>query len=510
MFIDGLDEFEGRYDGVIEAVGGLAKQSHVKISLSSRPVLDFERAFADKPQLKLQDMTFDSIRAYADDQLLNLIQRRFTKNKHNHDKAKRLLDRIVEQADGVFLWVVLAIHDVRDGLQDFADLDELARAIEDLPAGVDDLYMKILKRIKPAYRRDAARFLQIILCHFPPSDYDVNLCRLYFIDREKRVVEDLPFVYEKIDRDDLVQACGDLQTRLLSHTVGLLDLTPNKRWNDGSSGRDPILYTRVLFHHRTVRDFLLHNTAAKAFVAGAGILEQHVHLSIARGTVAHHVHISQRGHEFLLNGHDFHKSLYLPLISVMEQVSIIEHLIDASQGRFLRSLHDYSFTRRNPRGPVEYGLEYGHMLINLRQGWTDLIGLAAMHGVGRYVCEVLDLAFVEFVGSSELNLGGVHGLAKDEAVIRWIPSMNHPLDPFHYREQLNECLEWKSDEDGQIPVDRNTLAETYLLACCDMYMLDYLTPRLTLVQILLQAGANPMVRFKPVNAPFEPEPYSCF
>ena len=52
MFIDGLDEFEGRYDAVIEAISSLTKQAHVKICLSSRPLLKFEKAFESEPQLK--------------------------------------------------------------------------------------------------------------------------------------------------------------------------------------------------------------------------------------------------------------------------------------------------------------------------------------------------------------------------------------------------------------------------------------------------------------------------
>lgn len=181
MFIDGLDEFDGRYDAVIEVIDSLAKQFHVKICLSSRPLSNFEKAFADQPKLRLQDMTRDSIRAYAHVQLLDEIQRRFKTDLSSQDQAKKLLNNIVWRADGVFLWVVIAVRDVREGLQDCADLNGLARAIEELPERIDDLYMRMLNRIKPAYRRDAARFLQIVL--YGNLYYDgLDLCKLYFID----------------------------------------------------------------------------------------------------------------------------------------------------------------------------------------------------------------------------------------------------------------------------------------------------------------------------------------
>ena len=177
-------------------------------------------------------MTYDSIRAYADDRLLGPIQERFTNNRIIQDKAKYLLNSIVRQSDGVFLWIVLAVRDVRDGLQDFVDLDELARAIEQLPANVDGLYMKMLNGIKPAYRRDAARFIQIVLYFDPPIEVSLDLYTLYFIETQKRVLEDLSFDYEIADERDVVQACHDLRNQLRSHTGGLLDLTSTDRIDD--------------------------------------------------------------------------------------------------------------------------------------------------------------------------------------------------------------------------------------------------------------------------------------
>ena len=100
-----------------------------------------------------------------------------------------MVDDLVRQADGVFLWAVVAIKNVRDGLQGLVDLDELEKAINTLPPELDDLFMLMLKRIKSAYQRDAARFMQITLemgslepieyCDSPSSN--LNLHELHFI-----------------------------------------------------------------------------------------------------------------------------------------------------------------------------------------------------------------------------------------------------------------------------------------------------------------------------------------
>ena len=198
------------------------------------------------------------------------------------------------------------------------------------------------------------------------------------------------------------------------------------------------MFNCVQVHHRTVRDFFLKNTATKAFLTDVGMLEQHVRLSIARGTVAHLVHLSQRDGGFLKHYDDV-GSATLPLGSVISQVSMIERLVGVDQGKFIRSLHRYSFVPHHRISaattfkPISVFIPY---VIRPPPGCFDLIGMAADCGMGRYVCEVLDLAFVEPVGFSGLEV--VQAKAKDEAFIELVPSTYHQLNPISYRERLNE------------------------------------------------------------------------
>ena len=57
---------------------------------------------------------------------------------------------------------VIAIRDLRDGLQDMVDVNELVKALKNLLPGLGD-YIRMLNHIKSAYQRDAARFLQILI-----------------------------------------------------------------------------------------------------------------------------------------------------------------------------------------------------------------------------------------------------------------------------------------------------------------------------------------------------------
>ena len=117
MFIDGLDEFDGDYDRVIEMITNLSDQRHVKICVSSRPLLAFKRAFTGNPCLRLQDLTFNTIRDYIEKRLSHLVQQQVYPNGKTQQRAKELLRMVVKRADGVFLWAVIATKEVRDGLQ---------------------------------------------------------------------------------------------------------------------------------------------------------------------------------------------------------------------------------------------------------------------------------------------------------------------------------------------------------------------------------------------------------
>lgn len=524
LFIDGLDEFDGRYSAIIETIRSLSSQSHIKVCLSSRPLPDFEKAFAGMPSLRLQDLTFDSILAYAEYQLLNLIEERILNSKLEEERTRELLYKIVGQAQGVFLWAVIAIRDVRDGLQDMADLNELELMIEGLPAGVENLYTQILHRLKPVYRREAMRFLQIILyeseLHEPWKNY-LDLYRLYFINLQ-RVSEDLPLVCSGVGMSALVGACHALKIRLLSHTLGLLDLRPIKEVVDlwdmvpdfkkitFESEDDLIPFTKVRFHHRTVKEFLLHNIEAKTSLATAGLKEEHLRICIARGTFAHLEHLAQvRGRTFELNPR---LSFVAALRSALTQVVIVERLVGAAQTKFMRSLHNYSFMWKSlveavegssfdTLNPIPYRIcgSYGPSV--------DLIALAAGSGMWRYVCEVLGFPTLELRRYPPSLLDFRHLFSTENVIVAglsWVTSTQCDLHPSGYRRRLNECLEWKTyTQEADLikaEVDSNMLTETYLLASLRPFENDLnLAEKLSLIEILVHAGANPVVQVEPAK-----------
>lgn len=73
LLIDGLDEFEGGYEGDHEELAELFKNisrsntTNVKICVSSRPWVVFRESFKEFPTLQLEDLTYGDIELYVTD-----------------------------------------------------------------------------------------------------------------------------------------------------------------------------------------------------------------------------------------------------------------------------------------------------------------------------------------------------------------------------------------------------------------------------------------------------------
>ncbi|KAL9025769.1 MAG: hypothetical protein Q9196_005463 [Gyalolechia fulgens] len=493
---------------VLNMIGKLANQTNVKICLSSRPLLVFEQAFSGKPSLKLQDLTFESIRGYAELKLSEPIQERASLDNANGQRVGNLLHKIVWRADGVFIWAVIAIRDIREGLREMASMNELAEMIESLPSELEKLYMRMLDRIKPAYKRDAVRFLQLVLYSRHQelqSGFDLDLCTLYFCQLQ-RGLEDTPFAYEAIATTELGVACRILKTRLQSHTAGLLELTPTDegdRIYDKLQGLDHILFTRVNFVHRTVRDFLLNNAEARSLLTHMGSTEAQVRLSIAKGILAQIAHCSQGGAEVV--DEERTNPVYVPFLTSLVQISLSERLLGVAQVRLMQSLDFATFARGYHLADDDswlYDSSVTFMIDGAAGTATDLVGMAAAVGMTLYVCEQLDLPFESRHYSP--SCPDVHSYARNRhkaATLCWCGGdrLRYPrsmlatgLRSSDYRQTLAKCLRWKTDDQVSsrtvAPIGFASLAANYMLFWCHPTQLD-------LIQILLRAGANPMVQF---------------
>jgi hypothetical protein len=105
LLIDGLDEISGEHKTIIAVLDELVRPSidpivKVQLCLSSRPLIPFENAYLERPQLKVQDLTAEDIKKFVTDE--------FDKDAHlkeltTNDRAtsNQIMEEILEKAEGV-------------------------------------------------------------------------------------------------------------------------------------------------------------------------------------------------------------------------------------------------------------------------------------------------------------------------------------------------------------------------------------------------------------------------
>ena len=234
FFIDGLDEFEEDDDELIEFVQSIQSSTGVKICLSSRPYRNFEDAFHHSAKLRLQDLTKEDIERFVMDKFQE-VSRLKSMTRDHETKMNDLKDRIVEKADGVFLWVSLAVKDQIRGLRNGDGPEMLQKRLALLPSEIEGVYSRMLHQIDRPYRQEASHFLRMAI-HRP------GLSLLHHALTSYKGLEDMLLSTNEVPKQKIHSQCQDIQKRILVTCFGLLEVhqrlhsdTESEQMNEQSS-----------------------------------------------------------------------------------------------------------------------------------------------------------------------------------------------------------------------------------------------------------------------------------
>lgn len=138
LFLDGLDEFDGKPEILITLLRRLTSSYPIKVCLASRPWTEFEDEFMSKPSLKLENLTRSDI--------LNYVTAEFQENanfrqlqRREPDIADRFIESIAKKACGVFLWVRLVVVSLLAGLGHGDRIEDLERRLAALRPELENL-----------------------------------------------------------------------------------------------------------------------------------------------------------------------------------------------------------------------------------------------------------------------------------------------------------------------------------------------------------------------------------
>ncbi|KAN0108768.1 hypothetical protein V8E51_008510 [Hyaloscypha variabilis] len=160
FFIDGLDEYSGDHEDIATYFCKLSSSEFVKFCLSSRTWPLFREMFQNRPQLRLQDLTFEDIQLYIENRLSSR-PRMLHLERTDPESAAQLVQSIRHKACGVFLWVDLVVKSILKGLSNRDNIQTLRRRVDAVPPDLEDLYGHMLSLIDPVYKEERSRIFRL-------------------------------------------------------------------------------------------------------------------------------------------------------------------------------------------------------------------------------------------------------------------------------------------------------------------------------------------------------------
>ncbi|THW78138.1 hypothetical protein D6D18_09779, partial [Aureobasidium pullulans] len=142
------------------------RQSWLKFIVTSRPYDDIQRGFGQippfLPAIRLRgEQQNDQIRAEINRVINVRVSHLATELGLRESTSSRLKQTLLAMEHRTYLWLHLAIEDVRTTLRDSFKPDE--EAIKSVPLSVEGAYEKILARVTPAQHQKVKLILQIIV-----------------------------------------------------------------------------------------------------------------------------------------------------------------------------------------------------------------------------------------------------------------------------------------------------------------------------------------------------------
>ncbi|KAF2671509.1 hypothetical protein BT63DRAFT_219596 [Microthyrium microscopicum] len=260
VFVDGLDEYDGDTREIVEAIEDLSSLPNIKLCVSSRPWTIFREKFGQDQDrhLFVQDLTKGDINLYVRNTFE--ADSNFLQAKVEDEKYEDLVTDIVIKAEGVFLWVILVVKSLLNGLTNEDSLRAMHDRLNRLPADLEDFFHHMLKSVEPVYQEKMARTFQVAIAGDGPlpvlvyshlddieecPDYALRLA-LYPIVRTTGVCSPET---EAMFMTDFKKGERQMQKRLDARTKGLLEVVRE------TTNRNELV-NKVSFLHRTVGDFV--------------------------------------------------------------------------------------------------------------------------------------------------------------------------------------------------------------------------------------------------------------
>ncbi|KAI1092109.1 hypothetical protein F5B19DRAFT_455539 [Rostrohypoxylon terebratum] len=255
FFIDGLNEFKNDFVSrhshklLVDILTSWAENGDVKLLVSSRPTNEFISAFSNDLRIKLHELTKFDIMHFGQTEF-----EKSTEFERVKDFYMTLVNRVTEEAQGVFLWARLTIAKLLQAMEDIQDVDKLVKLIDDTPQDIHNLYQSLLDSVDSSYQNKILKILWLV-----GQGVSCKVMWITWID--ELFTPDFPMEYE-------IQAYSDTEMRkrlreaefLILQAKGLLEFETR-----GPVEGAEFMSSSVTFSHRNVREFMMRSEQMRIF-----------------------------------------------------------------------------------------------------------------------------------------------------------------------------------------------------------------------------------------------------
>lgn len=240
--VDGLDEYDGDHFKVVDIIENLAQVPNFKICVSSRPWNQFQQTIGETSSetLQLHLYTREDIEIFTRGSILSP---RFGLNKGvQKQHYEEIVQEITNRAQGVFLWVRLVVHSLRDGFFNRDPISLLRKRLEELPTDLEVFFEHILSSVQPIYSERMARTFLTTLA--APG---LRVIHYFYLDEEDPYFGwTLSFSPPGVVTAMISERASETRWILNGRYKGLLE----------PASESNLSHATVNFLHRTLRDFL--------------------------------------------------------------------------------------------------------------------------------------------------------------------------------------------------------------------------------------------------------------
>lgn len=149
IFLDGLDEYNQSVNlgEIMSLITRITQKSKVKVCVSSRPELSLESSLTKHPHMQIHDFTRTDVIALAKSRFRTVVAESGLSQITDNDTAC-LADSIATAAEGVFIWALLAVENIAEGMYMTDDVSTLCNTLSAMPEALQDCYDITMRRVR--------------------------------------------------------------------------------------------------------------------------------------------------------------------------------------------------------------------------------------------------------------------------------------------------------------------------------------------------------------------------